>query len=180
MAVLTGLTVQDTRGVFAVRPLPAPFVLSQFRALAADVNIAGVKVGMLGSRANLAAAARILEDAAGSPRIGHWEISNEPDFDLGHAGGETPPGGCFGGRAGDYARYLRVAVRRFPRPRNLAFQPDLEAFQAVLRDLEDFDIAETARTLGCSAIAVRVHLSKARRKLAEVLRRDFPHLEEGQ
>jgi hydroxymethylpyrimidine/phosphomethylpyrimidine kinase len=69
MAVLTGLTVQDTRGVFSVRPLPAPFVLSQFRALAADVAIAGVKVGMLGSRANLAAAARILEDAAGSPRV---------------------------------------------------------------------------------------------------------------
>lgn len=49
----------------------------------------------------------------------------------------------------------------------------------VLRDLEELDVRETARTLGCSAIAVRVHLSKARRKLAEVLRRDFPHLEEG-
>jgi DNA-directed RNA polymerase specialized sigma24 family protein len=49
----------------------------------------------------------------------------------------------------------------------------------VLRDLEELDVRETAGTLGCSAIAVRVHLSKARRKLAEVLRRDFPHLEEG-
>jgi RNA polymerase sigma-70 factor, ECF subfamily len=49
----------------------------------------------------------------------------------------------------------------------------------VLRDLEELDVRETARTLGCSAIAVRVHLSKARRKLREVLRRDFPHLEEG-
>jgi RNA polymerase sigma-70 factor (ECF subfamily) len=49
----------------------------------------------------------------------------------------------------------------------------------VLRDLEELDVRETAGTLGCSTIAVRVHLSKARRKLAEVLRRDFPHLEEG-
>jgi RNA polymerase sigma-70 factor (ECF subfamily) len=49
----------------------------------------------------------------------------------------------------------------------------------VLRDLEELDVRETAGTLGCSAIAVRVHLSKARRKLREVLRRDFPHLEEG-
>lgn len=48
-------------------------------------------------------------DAAGSPRIGFWEISNEPDFDSAHAGGETPPGGCFGGRADAYAEYLRVA-----------------------------------------------------------------------
>src|SRR5690606_4946981 len=63
--------------------------------------------------------------------------------------------------------------------RSLAALSPREREVLVLRDLEDLDIAETARTLGCSAIAVRVHLSKARRKLAEVLRRDFPHLEEG-
>ncbi len=63
--------------------------------------------------------------------------------------------------------------------RSLATLSPREREVLVLRDLEDLDIAETARTLGCSAIAVRVHLSKARRKLAEVLRRDFPHLEEG-
>jgi RNA polymerase sigma-70 factor (ECF subfamily) len=49
----------------------------------------------------------------------------------------------------------------------------------VLRDLEELDIRETSRVLGCSAIAVRVHLSKARRKLGDLVRRDFPHLEEG-
>ena len=62
--------------------------------------------------------------------------------------------------------------------RALAVLSPREREVLVLRDLEDFDVAETARTLGCSAIAVRVHLSKARRKLAEVLRRDRPHLEE--
>jgi len=69
MAVLTGLTVQNTRGVLAVKPLPARFVLSQYRALAGDVRVAGVKVGMLASKANLGAAARILDDASGSPRV---------------------------------------------------------------------------------------------------------------
>ena len=49
----------------------------------------------------------------------------------------------------------------------------------VLRDLEELDIRETSRVLGCSAVAVRVHLSKARRKLADLVRRDFPYLEEG-
>ena len=63
--------------------------------------------------------------------------------------------------------------------RSLAVLSPREREVLVLRDLEDLDVAETARALGCSAIAVRVHLSKARRKLAEVLRRDFPHLEEG-
>src|SRR5512138_1419199 len=50
----------------------------------------------------------------------------------------------------------------------------------ALRDLEDLDIRETSRVLGCSELTVRVHLSKARRKLREAIRREFPHLEEGQ
>ncbi|MBE3131827.1 MAG: sigma-70 family RNA polymerase sigma factor [Acidobacteria bacterium] len=49
----------------------------------------------------------------------------------------------------------------------------------VLRDLEEFDIKETARALGCSSISVRVNLSSARRKLREAIRNDFPHLKEG-
>ncbi|MGZ5556447.1 MAG: RNA polymerase sigma factor, partial [Candidatus Aminicenantales bacterium] len=49
----------------------------------------------------------------------------------------------------------------------------------VLRDLEEFDIRETSRVLGCSTLSVRVNLSSARRKLREAIRRDFPHLEEG-
>ena len=49
----------------------------------------------------------------------------------------------------------------------------------VLRDLEELDIRETARALGCSEISVRVNLSSARRKMREAIRRDLPHLEEG-
>ena len=49
----------------------------------------------------------------------------------------------------------------------------------VLRDLEELDIKETVRALGCSSISVRVNLSSARRKLREAIRNDFPHLEEG-
>ncbi len=49
----------------------------------------------------------------------------------------------------------------------------------VLRDLEELDVRETSRVLGCSSLAVRVHLSAARRKLREAIRKDLPHLEEG-
>ncbi|MFN2115690.1 MAG: hypothetical protein ACK2T6_08235 [Anaerolineae bacterium] len=48
-------------------------------------------------------------DAAGSPRIAHWEIGNEADFDSDHAGGESSYGSCFGGKAEDYGAYLREA-----------------------------------------------------------------------
>jgi RNA polymerase sigma-70 factor (ECF subfamily) len=47
----------------------------------------------------------------------------------------------------------------------------------VLRDLQELDIRETARVLGCSSISVRVNLSSARRKIREAIRRDSPHLE---
>jgi len=47
----------------------------------------------------------------------------------------------------------------------------------VLRDLEELDIRETSRVLGCSAVSVRVHLSRARRKIRDAIRRDSPHLE---
>jgi RNA polymerase sigma-70 factor (ECF subfamily) len=49
----------------------------------------------------------------------------------------------------------------------------------VLRDLEELDIRETARALGCSSLSVRVSLSAARRKMRETIRDKFPHLEEG-
>lgn len=68
-AVLTALTVQDTRKVIEVRSLASRFVLSQYETLSRDVPIAGVKVGMLGSGANLKAAAYILAAASGLPRV---------------------------------------------------------------------------------------------------------------
>jgi RNA polymerase sigma-70 factor (ECF subfamily) len=49
----------------------------------------------------------------------------------------------------------------------------------VLRDLEELDIRETAGTLGCSSISVRVSLSSARRKVRDAIRERYPHLEEG-
>jgi RNA polymerase sigma-70 factor (ECF subfamily) len=48
----------------------------------------------------------------------------------------------------------------------------------ILRDLEELDIRETARALGCSSISVRVNLSSARRKIREVLQGDPRHREE--
>ncbi len=49
----------------------------------------------------------------------------------------------------------------------------------VLRDLEELDIRETARALGCSSISVRVNLSSARRKIREALRGRSRRQEEG-
>lgn len=49
MAVLTALTAQNTRGVQSVHVPPATFVSAQLEALAADIAIDAVKIGMLGT-----------------------------------------------------------------------------------------------------------------------------------
>jgi len=49
----------------------------------------------------------------------------------------------------------------------------------LLRDIEGRSVKETAQVLRLSGIAVRVHLSKAREKLRELIKDRFPELLEG-
>jgi hydroxymethylpyrimidine/phosphomethylpyrimidine kinase len=58
---ITALTVQSTQGVFGVQPLAPELVARTLEALAGDVEIAAVRLGMLGSGAVAAAVAGFLE-----------------------------------------------------------------------------------------------------------------------
>lgn len=49
MSVISGLTAQNTLGVQAIHPLPAEFVAAQLDSLFADIQIDGIKIGMLGN-----------------------------------------------------------------------------------------------------------------------------------
>lgn len=68
-AVLTALTIQNTVAVRRVVPIPARTVSEQYRALAGDMKLSGIKVGMLGSRTIVPVLARILAANAGIPRV---------------------------------------------------------------------------------------------------------------
>jgi hypothetical protein len=46
-------------------------------------------------------------DAPQSPRVRHWEVQNEPDFNPNQANGEADYGGCFGGDPSGYGQLLR-------------------------------------------------------------------------
>lgn len=59
--VVTALTVQDTHGVQRVQSLDAEWVEQQARALLAELPVAAFKIGVLGSAANVAAVAAILD-----------------------------------------------------------------------------------------------------------------------
>ena len=61
VSAITALTVQSTQGVTAAHAAPAPVLRAQLDALADDLSIAAVKIGMLGSRANAVAVAEFLD-----------------------------------------------------------------------------------------------------------------------
>lgn len=68
-AVATAVTAQNSSRVVRKFDLPGPAVRAQFDALAEDVRLAGIKVGMLGSAANLRAVAGILARHPDVPRV---------------------------------------------------------------------------------------------------------------
>jgi hydroxymethylpyrimidine/phosphomethylpyrimidine kinase len=61
VAAITALTVQSTQGVKDVHVTPPAVLRAQLDALADDLNIAAVKIGMLGTRANAAAVEEFLD-----------------------------------------------------------------------------------------------------------------------
>ena len=58
MTAITAITAQNTVGVSAVHPVPAEMILAQIDAVASDIGIDAVKIGMIGS----AFAAEVIAD----------------------------------------------------------------------------------------------------------------------
>ncbi len=83
VAAITALTAQSTQGVTAVHPTPAATLREQLDALASDVSIAVVKIGMLGNKANATVVAEFLDknhfvhvvlDSVIRPSVGNPEL----------------------------------------------------------------------------------------------------------
>jgi hydroxymethylpyrimidine/phosphomethylpyrimidine kinase len=68
-SVITALTAQNTRGVEGVHTVPADFVLAQMRAVARDLDVRAIKIGMLATSAIIEAVAEGLNDFAGIPVV---------------------------------------------------------------------------------------------------------------
>jgi len=69
VGIITSVTVQNTVGVKAFFCLRQPSLRTQYRALAEDMNLGGLKVGMLGCRENILPVARILRDQKLVPKV---------------------------------------------------------------------------------------------------------------
>ncbi|MGA8746003.1 MAG: bifunctional hydroxymethylpyrimidine kinase/phosphomethylpyrimidine kinase [Solirubrobacterales bacterium] len=60
MTAITAITAQNTVGVDAIEPVSAAMVIAQVRAVAADIGVDAVKIGMLGSAENVGAVVEAL------------------------------------------------------------------------------------------------------------------------
>jgi hydroxymethylpyrimidine/phosphomethylpyrimidine kinase len=70
MTAITAITAQNTLGVEAIHPVPPEVVLAQVRAVARDIGVDAVKVGMLGTAAVTLAVAQALDELpAGTPVV---------------------------------------------------------------------------------------------------------------
>jgi hydroxymethylpyrimidine/phosphomethylpyrimidine kinase len=62
IAAITSVTIQNTQGVEALHHTPSAELREQLEVLAKDCDIAAVKIGMLGNRANSAVVAEFLDN----------------------------------------------------------------------------------------------------------------------
>jgi hydroxymethylpyrimidine/phosphomethylpyrimidine kinase len=60
MTAITAITAQNTVGVSAVHAIPPEIIVAQIRAVADDIGVDAVKIGMLGDRPTIEAVARAL------------------------------------------------------------------------------------------------------------------------
>jgi hydroxymethylpyrimidine/phosphomethylpyrimidine kinase len=68
-SAITALTAQNTQGVEAVHAVPPDFILKQIEAVARDLDVEAVKIGMLATRALIEAVAEGLKCFPGVPVV---------------------------------------------------------------------------------------------------------------
>lgn len=67
MSAITAITAQNTVGVDAIEAVSPDMILAQVRAVALDIGIDAVKIGMLGTASTIAAVAQALDELAALP-----------------------------------------------------------------------------------------------------------------
>jgi hydroxymethylpyrimidine/phosphomethylpyrimidine kinase len=61
MTAITAITAQNTVGVIDIHPIPGPTIIAQVKAIADDIGVDAVKIGMLGDQPTIEAVAAALD-----------------------------------------------------------------------------------------------------------------------
>jgi hydroxymethylpyrimidine/phosphomethylpyrimidine kinase len=69
MTAITAITAQNTVGVTAVHPIPPEVIVAQVKAVADDIGVDAVKIGMLGDQPTIEAVNKALDLLPGVPVV---------------------------------------------------------------------------------------------------------------
>ena len=69
MTAITAVTVQNTVAVEGVTPVPPEAIIGQVKAVADDIGVDAVKIGMLGTVATIEAVAAALDLVGDAPVV---------------------------------------------------------------------------------------------------------------
>jgi hydroxymethylpyrimidine/phosphomethylpyrimidine kinase len=127
MSAITAITAQNTVAVTAIYPLPAEAIVEQVRAVAEDIGVDAVKIGMLGNTDTIEAVWRALELVGDAPVVLDPVMVAESGAEL------LEPG-------------ARDALRELLVPRVTAITPNLPEAR-LLADAPDGAADELARAL---------------------------------
>jgi hydroxymethylpyrimidine/phosphomethylpyrimidine kinase len=135
---LTALTAQNTQAVTGVHPVPPEFIVEQVRAVAQDLGVDAVKIGMVGSRRATEAVARALDELpAGTPVVLDPVMVAESGARLLEEDAEE-------------------ALRSLLLPRASVVTPNLLEARVLVRDatLDGEQLARALQALGSDAVVV--------------------------
>ena len=136
MTAITALTAQNTVGVTAVHAVPPEMIIAQVRAVAQDIGIDAVKIGMLGDSPTIEAVARALDEMPdGTPVVLDPVMVAESGAQL------LDPA-------------ARVSLTELLLPRATVVTPNVPEARALLGGAGDDDVEALAR--GIHALGPRV------------------------
>ena len=136
MTAITALTAQNTVGVTAVHAVPPETIIAQVRAVAQDIGVDAVKIGMLGDSPTIEAVARALDELPdGTPVVLDPVMVAESGAQL------LDPA-------------ARVSLTELLLPRATVVTPNVPEARALLGGAGDDDVEALAR--GIHALGPRV------------------------
>ncbi|MGN6869898.1 MAG: bifunctional hydroxymethylpyrimidine kinase/phosphomethylpyrimidine kinase [Solirubrobacteraceae bacterium] len=136
MTAITAITAQNTVGVTAVHPIPPEIIIAQVRAVAQDIGVDAVKIGMLGDVPTIEAVARALQELPdATPVVLDPVMVAESGAQL------LDPA----------AREILIQLLL---PRATVVTPNVPEARALVGDLEVDELARRVHALGPDAVVV--------------------------
>jgi hydroxymethylpyrimidine/phosphomethylpyrimidine kinase len=139
MTAITALTAQSTVGVEAVEQIPPEMILAQVRAVAEDVGVDAVKIGMLGNAATVAVVAEAIERY-----VGEAPVVLDPVM-VAESGARLLDDDAIDALINDLLPLVTIATPNIPEARVLAGLGD---------DASQEDLARAVQLLGPDAVVV--------------------------